>query len=66
VDALNSGLKNRISLVTKLPTSEEGLVATNKLLEQVILLVDTLAKHKFRPEVIHSPGDWVNDRSVRN
>jgi Protein of unknown function (DUF1682) len=56
VDALNRGLKNRITLVTKLTTSEEGLVAMNKLLEQVILLVDTLAKHKFRPEVIHPLG----------
>jgi hypothetical protein len=50
VDSLK--LENRITLVTKLATSEEGLAATNKLLEQVIFLVDTFGKHKFRPEVM--------------
>jgi len=44
-------MKNRITLVTKLPTSDVGLVATSRLLEQVILLVDSLDKHKFRSEV---------------
>lgn len=48
--ALN--LQNTITLVTKLPTTAAGLAATNKLLEQVILLVDTLAKTKFRGEVV--------------
>jgi len=44
-------MKNRITLVYKLPQSEDGLLATNKLLEQVILLVDGLVKQKFRAEV---------------
>ena len=51
VDALSRGLKNRITLVTKLPSTNEGLAATTKLLEQVILLVDNLGKLKFRSEV---------------
>jgi hypothetical protein len=37
--------------VTKLPSTKEGLAATTKLLEQVILLVDNLGKLKFRSEV---------------
>jgi transaldolase len=44
-------LKNRITLVTKLPTTAQGLAATNKLVEQVIFLVDNLSGKKFRPEV---------------
>ena len=51
LDSLQRGMKNRITLVTKLPTKDDGLIATSRLLEQVILLVDVLAKHKFRPEV---------------
>jgi hypothetical protein len=51
VDALSGGLKNRITLVTRLPSTKEGLAATTKLLEQVILLVDNLGKLKFRSEV---------------
>jgi Protein of unknown function (DUF1682) len=38
--------------VTKIPTTAAGLAATNKLLEQVIFLVDTLAKTKSRGEVV--------------
>ena len=37
--------------MTKLPTTPEGQTACANLLEQVILLVDSLAKHKFRQEV---------------
>jgi hypothetical protein len=44
-------LRNRVTLVFKLPLNQAGLDATNKLLEQTIHLVDSLAKHKFRPEV---------------
>jgi len=47
-----NNLKTRITLVFKLPTSQAGLQATNELLEETIHLVDSLAKHKFRPEVI--------------
>lgn len=45
------GLRNRITLVTKIPTTEAGQTACAKLLEQILLLIDSLAKHKFRPEV---------------
>ena len=63
VDALSGGLKNRITLVTKLPSTKEGLAATTKLLEQVILLVDNLGKLKFRSEVPTLPlEEEVNDR----
>jgi hypothetical protein len=51
LEAFNNGIKNRITLVHKLPLTDDGLLATNKLLEQVILLVDILAAHKFRAEV---------------
>ena len=49
-NALRS-LHNRITLVFKLPTTQAGLEATNKLLEQTIHVVDILAKQKFRGEV---------------
>jgi PAT complex subunit CCDC47 len=44
-------LKNRVTLVTKIPSSEAGLIAVAALLEKVIQLVDLLAKHKFRNEM---------------
>ena len=46
-----TGMKNRITLVTKLPSTPEGLTATSALLEQLLFLVDTLTGRKFRPEV---------------
>ena len=49
-------LRNKITLVTKLATIPECLTATNRLLEQVLYLVDTLSKTKFRPEVPLAKG----------